>query len=252
MTFDRFDQFEAYTENALPPDQRQRLEQQLATDATLRAELDAYQQFRYSIEAVQLKRQLEQVHTRLDRAGELSDRPPILAAPRLRRSRVQRVILFLCVLMGVGLGLYWLNRPTVAQQTFLAYYQPEPVARGLNDCGPETATGIRAYRAKNYRQALTDFEQLPASQPCVLYYRGISFLALDDASKAIVALENAVAQPGIAPDLTHQKAEWYLALAYLKANQPDSARPMLRTITQQTGHPFQNVARRALADLTHD
>lgn len=252
MTFDRFDQFEAYAENALPTEQRQRLEQQLATDATLRAELDAYQQFRHSIEAVKLKQQLEQVHTRLDRAGELSDRPPVLAVPRLRRSRAQQVVLFLGLLVGIGVSLYLLNRPTPAQQTFLAFYQPEPIARGFSECGPEMATGIRAYRAKNYRQALTDFEQLPASQPCVSYYRGISLLALDDAPKAIVELEKALAQPSIAPNLTHQKAEWYLALAYLKANQPDSARQMLQAITQQTGHPFQNVARRALADLTHD
>ena len=175
MTFDRFDQFEAYTDNALPADQRHVLEQQLAADAALRTQLDEYRQFRHSIEAVTLKQQLERLHVRLDRQGALDNRPlPVRSAPprRFRLAWTGAALLLLA-----GFGLYWLTRSMPAEQTFVAFYQPEPVARGLADCGPELTPGLRAYRAGAYRQALTDFGRLPAHQPCVYYYRGLSHLA---------------------------------------------------------------------------
>ena len=250
MTFDRFDQFEAYTDNVLPADQRQLLEQQLSDDANLRAELNEYQMFRHSIEAVTLKQQLERLHVRLDRQGTLDNRPqPVPSAPprRFRLVRIGAVLLLLA-----GFGLYWMTRSTSAEQTFVAFYQPEPVARGLADCGPELTPGLQAYRAEAYRQALVDFGRLPAHQPCVLYYWGLSHLAVGDAQQAIIELEQAVASQPEPADLTRQKADWYLALAYLKANRIDQARNQLQSISNQPSHPFQNIARKALDKLGYE
>jgi hypothetical protein len=237
MNFDRFDQFEAYTDNLLPADKRESLEQQLAVDATLRAELDEYQQ-------------LERLHVRLDQKGALENRPQPVTVPRPRRLRLAWAGAMLVVLM-TGFGLYWLTRSTPAEQTFVAFYQPEPVARGLADCGPELTPGLRAYRAGAYSQALEDFGKLPANQPCVLYYRGVSRLALGDAGHAVTELEQAVASQTGTLGLTRRKAEWYLTLAYLKASRTDDARRQLSTIISQRGHPFQNIARKALDKLGH-
>ena len=249
MTFDRFDQFEAYTDNVLPADQRQLLEQQLAVDATLRAELNEYRTFRHSIEAVKLKQQLERLHSRLEQKGALDNRPQPVPSARSRRSRLTWIGAALLLL--AGFGLYWLTRSTPAEQTFVAFYRPEPVARGLADCGPELTPGLQAYRVGAYRQAVIDFGKIPANQPCVLYYRGVSHLALGNAENAIAELEQAVASQTGTPGLTRQKADWYLALAYLKANRIDQARNQLQSISNQPGHPFQAVSRKALDKLGH-
>ncbi|WP_020607208.1 tetratricopeptide repeat protein [Spirosoma spitsbergense] len=252
MNYEQFDLFEAYIDNALPTDQRMMLEQQLATDTSLRAELDDYRQFRFGIESVTLKQQLEQVHTRLDRQGLLTHRPPIV--PPIRRVRSLWVATALTVLLLAGIGLYWVSLPkpsTPAEQTFISLYQPEPTARDATSCGPELTTGIRAYRAGNYAQAATAFDKFSAESPCTYYYRGLTQLALGNAPLAIGMLERAVAQKPAIPDLTFQKSEWYLALAYLKANRPDEARPHLQSIARQSDNPFQQEAKRGLAELDH-
>ncbi len=253
MTFAYFDQFEAYTENTLPEADRQALERQLAIDAALRAELNEYQQFRYSIESVALRQQLERIHTQLDWQGELDNRPPIPRQPRLSRLRLVWAGVMLAVLLA-GFSLYWATLPpalTPAEKVYSSVYRPEPSIRGANGCGPELASGIRFYRMGNYSQAVNQFDQLPANNPCVLYYRGIANLALDNTKMAIAQLEEAIAQPPSVIDLTFQKSQWYLALAYLKANRPDDAQTHLLIITQQLDNPFRSEARRALTELDH-
>ncbi len=250
MTFAHFDQFEAYTENALSEADCKALERQLAIDATLRAEMDDYRQFRHSIESVALRQQLDRIHTQLDWQSELDNRPPIPRQPRPNRVRLIWAGAVLVVLL-VGFGLYWTTLPTLAEKTYTSIYRPEPSIRGANGCGPELAPGIRAYRMGNYLQAVNQFDQLSSSNPCVLYYRGIANLALDKTRMAISQLEQAIAHPPTVPDLTFQKSQWYLALAYLKANQPDNARQYLRTIAQQADNPFQSEAQCALTELDH-
>lgn len=255
MTFDRFDFFEAYTNQTLPEPQRQALDQQLRQDASLREELLDYQHFKHSIDAVTLKQQLERLHTQLDQQGELvtDDRPAqrLVQPPRLRRQRMMPTVAALLVVL-VGLSWYWFSRPSLSEETFQTYYQPDAPTRGKATCGPELIPGIDAYRARKYAQALEQFERVPTSQPCVRYYVGVAQLALGHTAEARTALESA-RQPGPdVPVLIRQKAEWYLALTYLKADRPADAQRQLAAITEQPIHPFRNVAQRALVALHHE
>lgn len=253
MTYDRFDLFEAYTNQTLPDSERQALENQLRTDASLRAELRDYQQFKHSLDAVKLKEQLERIHNRLDRQGVLdrTDRPPqpLKSASALRRQRLVWPIIAALLLVG---GVYWLTRPSHTEQIYVTYYQPEPVARGETICAPDLMPGLQTYRAGQYEKALNQFMDLPASQPCVSYYVGLAQLALNQPTLAIRAFESTL-KPGITPPpLIRQKAEWYLALAYLKADQPNEAQQQLSLVAQQPDQPFRTVARKVLADLKND
>jgi hypothetical protein len=208
----------------------------------------------WSLNAVALNRQLAQIHTRLERQGVLADvRPAPMSMPtRLRsRSRSAWVVAGVVGLLVLGLGLYRASQPTRAEALFVACYQPEPVSRGKTGCDPGLAPGIRAYRAGAFGAALADFDKLPTDQPCVRYYRGIAQLALDGGPSAVAELEQATSPQPAQDKLTTQKADWYLALAYLKTNQPDKARQRLAAIVRQPGHPFATVARRALTDLDH-
>lgn len=253
MTFAHFDQFEAYTDNSLPEVDRQALERQLAVDASLRAELDEYQQFRHRIESVSVRQQLERIHNQLDWQGELDNRPPIPRPPRYNRLRLAWAGVAVMILM-LGFGLYRATLPaslTPAERTYGSVYRPEPSIRGTNDCGPELAPGIRAYRTGNYSLAVNQFNQVPASNPCVLYYRGITNLAIGNTTTAISQLEQVTTHPPLVPDLTFQKSQWYVALAYLKANRPDEAQSYLQLIAKQPDNPFQTEAQRALTELNH-
>ncbi len=259
MTYDRFEQFEAYTANTLPPDQREEFEQEINQNPVTRAELSDYQQFRHSIESIQLKHTLETIHTRLDRQGALTEAPPSPVVVRARqRFRPSWAIAGLVVLLLAGVGWYWWSWPsetesaTLAEQTFVAYYQPETQARTQTTCARDLAPGLQAYRAKNYQAALDAFEKLPIELACMPYYRGITHLALNHTNEAITELERALTYYPDKTDLTHQKAGWYLALAYLKANRTAEARTRLKAILQQKDHPYGTVSEKVLADLGNE
>jgi len=252
-----FDEFEAYTENRMPPIQLKAFDERLQQDSTFRLALADYQQFRHSIEAVKLKQQLETIHNRLDRQGDLQDRR--LATPFVR-PLWEKLAIAAIVLLVVAYGLFLALRPSLSERIFMAYYQAEPVSRGANLCGPELGAGLQAYRSGRFSQALTVFSQLPANLPCVRYYRGLSQLALGHTTLAIDELQQTIKQvkkPSTTDIsspmyLTGQKAEWFLALAYLKANRTDDARKLLDTLASQDEHPFHAVALKVLADLQHD
>ena len=258
MTYNNFAEFDAYTNKSLTNAQREEFEQEIANNADVSAELADYQQFRHSIESIKLKQTLEAIHTRLDRQGALTEAPPLPVVVRSRqRFRPVWAIAGLLLLLA-GIGLYrWMGQeaiepPTLAGQTFQEYYNPETQARTNTTCARDLAPGLLAYRAKNYRAALDAFEKLPADLACMPYYRGITQLALNHPKEATTELERALTEYPDETDLTHQKAGWYLALAYLKANRIDDARTRLNAITQQQGHPYATVSRQVLADLGHE
>ncbi|GAB4025603.1 hypothetical protein [Spirosoma koreense] len=250
MTESLFDEFEAYTENRMVPPQLDAFEARLEQDSAMRLALADYQRFRHSIEAIKLKQQLVSIHDRLDQRGELAASPP---ATRFSVSwgGWTRLAIAAVVILVAGYGLLRVLRPTPAEQTFLTYYQPEPVPRGMTACGPQLTPGISAYRSGNYERALVGFRQLPASEPCVAYYIGLAQLALGNAPAAITSLNRALDATN-APDLISRKAEWYLALAYLKADRATDTRKLLIRISDQPEHPFQQIAKKALADLEHE
>lgn len=248
MTFDRFDRFEAYTNHTLPDKEREQMEQELALDSALRDELADYQRFRYDLESIALKEQLVLIHDQLEQQGELEPVVTPIPTGRVRRLWPAWVAAAMVVLIA-GFALYGYLYLSLSKTLFTTYYIPEPVSRGETDCGPELTPSIQAYRQANYQAALAEVEKLSASQPCVRYYRGLIQLALGNASDAIMELEQVVSKPPTEPEITFQKAEWYLAMAYLSADKPEKAHQQLEKIASQINQPFQHKAQEVLRDL---
>jgi hypothetical protein len=67
----------------------------------------------------------------------------------------------------------------------------------------------------------------------------VSFLQANDTRMAIGQLAT-IAQG--TPGHWRATAQWYLALAYLKASQREESRKILRQIADQNGHPYQSEA----------
>jgi tetratricopeptide (TPR) repeat protein len=248
---------EAYDEQRLTPEDRRAFEQQLSTDEALQTALHDYRLLRHSIEAIDLKRRLNALHDRLEAAGTLHDVPvapfgsvppaaPVRALPGWRT----RGWWLAAAGLAVVLGLVWLlTQPASGpdpQALYAAYYRPEPPMRGPSDCPATSGKAIASYRAAQYRAALDQFANVPDGEACTLYYRGLCQLALDDPKAAITSLETAKQQSS---GSLRQRAEWYLALAYLADEVPDKAHAQLQEITAQPRHPFGRVAGEVLGQL---
>lgn len=239
-----FNKLEAYTENQLSTPERLAFETQLAQEPTLRAQLTDYQQLRHTFDSVGLANKLAQIGDELEADGEIIYQFP---AAEPVRSVHWRWVSAASVVFLLGLSWFLWQRPTPAEQTFEAFYRPEMALKGADECSPALRTAIQAYRNGQYAEALRQLQTQPASDACTPYYRGLAQLGLSESEEAIRSLEKA-RKMATSPSLQH-RADWYLALAFLRANQPDAARQRLQLIRQQPNHSFDKVADEALHTL---
>jgi tetratricopeptide (TPR) repeat protein len=247
---DFFEDIEAYEEGRLTLAQRQQFDQQLQTDPTLKQALLDYRVFRHSIEAVDLKQRLNTLHDHLVANGTLMEPPTEPFKPTRRPVAPWRWVAAASVILAISVGVWlaWFRpaSPTLAQAAFVAFYHPEPIMRGGNDCPTKFTPVIIQYRNQQYANALIALQNLPDNEVYTIYYRGLCYLALHDAARAISLLKAAKQQSN---GSLQQRAEWYLALAYLANNDLDDGRKQLEIIHQQPEHPFGVVAKKILIQL---
>lgn len=120
------------------------------------------------------------------------------------------------------------------QNTFTNFYAP---AETIRSSMPAVLTnGVNLYNNKDYKNALIEFEkynpiineyfsnsQIDSVQNVSTYlafYKGVSFLAIQNTKKAILNLEKCRENENIR---IQENANWYLGLAYLKENQREKA-----------------------------
>ncbi|MBO0933821.1 tetratricopeptide repeat protein [Fibrella aquatilis] len=252
---------EAYEEDRLQPDERRQFEQQRQTDPALRAAHTDYQRFRHSIEAVNIKQRLNAIHDRLDTAGVLvqpaeangqSQQATLpTTRPRWQGGGKRWAWLAAAGLAGLVLGYLWYSQKELGANTrslYTTFYRPETAMRGHDDCAITHAAVLAQYRQGHYQAALDLLPRVPAADACSFYYQGLCLLALDEPKKATVALQAAKQQRN---GTLRQRAEWYLALAYLQANDAPHAQHELKQILDQSGHPFGPVAGQVLGQLSN-
>lgn len=243
LTEDLFNEIDAYLNGRMSKTERQAFQQRMDANAELRQEVDTQEHIHQGLDAVAMQRQLATLRTGL-----------------VRRRQTRRTLQYAGALLLAGLlltgGFYVtqsLLRP-VTEQAFLEYYNPEPDtanSRADDDTMATLPPGLpeaRAdYYAGRYPYALNRLNALPAdSLRLVPYYRGLTYLALEQPQNAITALQLATTSANL---LTKQKSSWYLALAYLQANDAPRARQLLEPISKTDGHPYQDFAVELLGKL---
>jgi tetratricopeptide (TPR) repeat protein len=119
------------------------------------------------------------------------------------------------------------------RRTFEPYPSRSPVVRG--DRAAASTDSMALYEAGDYQGALTGLEdrlRRDPNDPVMRFYAGVCRLALGHAREAIVDLET-VAQT--ADEDLRAPAEWYLALAHLRANDLAEARTRLQRVAARNG-----------------
>lgn len=160
------------------------------------------------------------------------------------------------ILIGAGILLnrYQLSQEH-SQQLAEQAFQPFPDYLVENSRGQRQSAypavleaGMHAYEQKQFKQAESSLRRaisqgvgLPTSR----FYLGNAYLALDEPNKAIQQftvvrdeLQESYQQPN----------QWYLALAYLYADQMANAKPLLNQLAQSENH-YQQRAQQLLQQL---
>jgi tetratricopeptide (TPR) repeat protein len=132
-----------------------------------------------------------------------------------------------------------------AQKLYLAYYQPypnvvAPVTRSsTNNTDSLTQLAFALYEAGNYTDAAIAFKKIHANTNATfsLVYYGICNLQNEQPLQAIEALVEATKNNN---DYT-LIAKWYLAMSYLKNNQPTLSLPLVKEVAG-IENPLQSTA----------
>ena len=146
------------------------------------------------------------------------------------------------LLAGLGIGGYYYLLENESSQ-FEAYYQPYPniiteTNRGDASAADQIQRAMQWYELGEYASAVAVFDSILASAPAdtvqssLLFYRGIAHLELNQTTQAIQDLDQAIENPN---ERLAEAAQWYLALAYLRAGQVTPAQEKLQAIQTAGG-----------------
>jgi tetratricopeptide (TPR) repeat protein len=233
---DNLERLDQYLDRALPEDERYQLELELRQNAALRAELEALQLARQAVVSHGLRARVRRLHP--DLMSELAPATPpdarVVALPRFRPNPWLRRVAASVLLLLVGLGGYWWTRADadrIYDATFTPYHLP--VARGqASALSPIDSL----YQAGRYGAVADRYRAATRPTPRDRFLAGVAYLQLGRATEAVAAFEalRAVADPL----RFKEETDFYLALAYLRADRPDAALALFEHIRQQPTHTY--------------
>ncbi|MEZ0540203.1 anti-sigma factor [Fibrella arboris] len=252
------EQIGAYLSGRLTTDETARFAARLAQDPALQQEVALQRELKDGISLLVQKDRFKQMHADLDRRGllpghthqadQLPGSQPAGPEPNVvpwpaRRATVRYGwagwVMAASVILAAGVG--WL------------------VYTSQREKKAELAQNERVFNAF-FSVTLKPVPPLPADPDRLAASPENSRSALDSTrlQTAIQGLPRATLQPVITALRAQStsrsghwsaSAQWYLALAYLKANQRTQAQPLLETIARLNGHPYQQEARLLLSQL---
>ncbi len=141
------------------------------------------------------------------------------------------------ILLSVGAFYMFAPNPNTADKLYLSYYSPYEVA-GTNRSGNEGEVSLQVkamqkFEQKEYQNAIKLFDQMNTNGSTNIssnFYKGIAYLELNKPNDAIKSLEIVIKNE--TNELTAD-AEWYLGLAYLKANDIANAKKQFAKVSEK-------------------
>ncbi len=169
------------------------------------------------------------------------------------RQKQWSVAAAVAVLIGVGLwGAFFGFRDASPRKLAIAHLTQPYAIREYNNRGAKSPNKLekewhQAYRDGQYDRVVELLGPQVERGEEASFYFGSTLLYLEYPRRAIPPLEK-VLQTGN-PEGYEENARWYLAIAYLLDNDPDSAVPLLREIVEKNRHYKQKAAMKLLKEL---
>lgn len=142
------------------------------------------------------------------------------------------------IVLLVAAGYFLLNRPADPQELFASYYESPSAPEQMGAPGIDSLLQLAhtQYNQKHYSEAIALYTRVTQlnGRAESWQYLAYAYLNLGKSQQAIDALLNDT-QP-------NDMSEWYLAMAYLQADQTKEARKVLKQIAKDEGHDYQEQA----------
>ncbi|MEO8067815.1 MAG: hypothetical protein ABI599_09005 [Flavobacteriales bacterium] len=204
----RFEAIEAYVLGSMLTTEHDAFEQEMAKDAALRAEVDLQRENTLAVELGGMERTLRMLGAEHDGSATKEN------------SGWSQYLKYAAVVAIVLSGAFWmLTRPSANERLFAENFNVDPglpVPMSATD-KPAFHDAMVAYKLGDFAEARGKWSSLLQAEPTndtLRYYIASAALAMDDAAAAIPLFEGVAADTASA---FHDKSQWYLFLAYVKA-----------------------------------
>ncbi len=211
----RFEAIEAYVLGTMTTDQRVRFELEMANDTALRAEVELQREHTLAIELGGIERMMKSIAAE-DEAGNR----------KMATTNWMQYLKYAAVVAIVLSASLWLLRPSANERLFAEHFSADPglpVAMSATD-DHAFHDAMVAYKLGDHAEARSKWTTLLQAEPnndTLRYYIACASLSMDDAPAAIALLEGLANDPASA---FHEKANWYLFLAYIEQGQMAKAK----------------------------
>ena len=260
LSEEQYEVIEAYLTNELSAADRTIFENDMQADAELQAEVDRQRNLRLGLRALGIERALERAKTQYKATTltdeSMPDKQPVVRP--LTTWRYWAAAASVVIVLGAGYYAYQQTTDRPADIAYAETFTPDATDQLMKDfptgqVSPEIRThfldALTQYKAGKYDQVIENLRTLPADKQTIQYknyFLGLSYLANKQPVEAIPLLTKAQSAPSVK---LRQKAEWFLALAYVKNGQKDKARLLLNQISSNRANPFGKLAQQVLRKI---
>ena len=229
------EKMEDYIHGNLSVAEREQFETEMATDEQLRQEVELHRQLISSVETESLRQLLDQIHEK-----NFEAETKIVAMPRRRSYFPMAIAASVALLILAGWWVFNLQTSS-PESVYAAYFTPAeglPTTLGYST-NTDFAEGMVSYKLEEYAEALEYWQPLLEADPTndtLNYYVGVTSLADEQSDSAIDYLTTVVNSE---QSSFRTSAQWYLALSYLKSDQREQAKSLLKDLANRD-NPYQS------------
>ncbi len=224
-----------YLDGELTGVEKENLERQLATDPSLKAELDSLKTTKEAVKLYGLQQKVSAIHQQM--MGEMQA-PVRKISSRKKIVRYSIAVAACALLVVAGITLFG-SRTVSADKVFASNYHSYELSI-TRDAGKELTPAEKAYSEKNYREVLRIHDAGEDKTAKGEFLCGAASLELENNSMAIKCFNEVLdINKQSASLMLQDETEYYLALSYLRNKDYDLALDLMRKIKDNPDHLYQ-------------
>lgn len=236
-TYDEMDLLIRYMDGEVDAEEKAATERMLQENSLLQERYENLLAAKEAIRSKGLRERVQALHQQFN--GQHQQETAKVVKPSFGKTLLRIAAIFILVLAGYFTYEYSsTNNETLYAENFVSY--EIPVARGS-----EQADNIDAlYTAKNYTAVIGAINAKPVKTQKDYFLKAQSYLQTNNAVAAIAAFK-LIEEMNMQSNEKYfeQETDYYLALAYIKANDIENAKRQLAKITANKQHLFYSKAK---------